>query len=128
MLLIIKLNYMGYFEARKARWERNDKALRELAKAIIEKDNTIEVYHHEDQKNIEGLHIFKGDELCYIHFGEVPYRWTGPGNGSADVENLEMPYTVEDVLNGFHKLRSHTRYNDKKSYLRWYSFLTKFNG
>ena len=130
---------MGYLEARHARSIRNNDNLKNLADKVIAKDNSIEVYHNKNDNYIESIVFFKGEEIVSIGFHSVPFRWSGPpnfrefpkeGKRPKDGE-LEMPFTVEDVINGFSSIknvrhRHDTYFKSKKEYLDWCSYLVRY--
>ena len=132
---------MGYFEARKERLKRNDKALRELAENVLKADSEVEAYFYYDSKLQDNVLFFKGDAINSVSFHEVPYHWSGCGVRShggiqKDGHDICMPFNVEDVLITFKPVTNiifrhpHNRpteyFKSKVQYLEWNSFYKRF--
>ena len=128
-----------YLTAYRARMERNDKELKELAVNVLKADSTIEVYFHKDENKFQdSVVFFKEEQINFIGFHEVPYRWSGcgfhehSGRSNPGGENSSMPFTVDDVLNTFHsvtevKWRQPNEYfKSKEQYLKWSSYLKRW--
>lgn len=126
-----------YLEAYRERLERNQSNLFDLAKAILKINPAIEIYHHKDEKRLKsGIVFFDGEKINNINFHEVPYRWSGCGftefgKSHSGIEGSEMPFSNEDVLTTFKPITSERKsinenFKTKEQYLKWYSFLTKF--
>ena len=123
---------MGYIEAYKARMIRNNDELLQLAKEVNEKDPTVEIYKYKSELNIAHLTFFKGEEINSIGFHEVPYHWSGCNVGDhSGLDNISMPFTVDDVLSTFHSVKRvlykqpNEYYKTKKGYLKFNSYLEK---
>jgi len=125
---------MGYFKARAERTIRNNDNLKHLADMVMEADSRIEVYHHKSVPYIESITFFKGEEINTIGFHDIPFRWSGcgfkeiktHGDKRAKGGQLEMPFTVADVLNNFEAIQPNHRFKTKEEYLKWYNYLTKY--
>ena len=127
-----------YWTAYSERLERNQNDLLQLARDIIKKDSSIEVYvHHGFPKRfITNIVFFKGDLKNEVAFHEVPYRWSGCGyeefgKSHPGGENSSMPFDANDVLNTFKHVNKYKKrqpnvyFKSKKEYLEWYSFYKK---
>ena len=127
-----------YLTDYRARLERNDKALKNLADEVIKAEPEIEVYFHYNNKFQNNVIFFKGEYINTITFHEVPYRWSGCGysefgkshNGD---DNVSMPFDVNDVLTTFKPITSILKsqpdkhFKSKEQYLKWYSFYERYN-
>ena len=125
----------NYWTARKARFERNQNDLLELAKKVKEKYPSIEIYvHHEyPQAYLKSITFFKDEMINSIGFHEVPYHWSGCGyKEHSGGENVSMPFDEDDVFRTFKPITSilfrqpNEHFKSKEQYLKWYSFLKKF--
>ena len=125
---------MGYFEARFARRTRNNDALKNLADKVMKEDSSVQAYYCRNDEEIESITFIKGEEISTISFTEVPFQWSGPEERSAEnQENIAMPYTAKDVLGSFYSIKNvkhrHDSYfQSKEEYLKWCSYLIKYNG
>jgi len=122
-----------YWTAYRARLERNDKELKELAKKVIESNPNIEVYFHHEDKFQNNVLFFNGESINSVSFHEVPYYWSGCGfTDHYGGENSSMPFDVDDVMNTFKSIRSikyrqpNEYFKSKEQYLKWYSFYKRF--
>lgn len=127
-----------YLTAYGDRLKRNQAALLQLIKDVLAKDNTIEAYTHNDflrgERHLEGVVFIKDDSINSIHFHEVPYRWSGCGYGEFERahsggENNSMPFEAQDVIHTFKPIQKNSYMKDssKESYLKWHSYLGKYN-
>lgn len=130
---------MNYFEAHRARMQRNNDALLKLADEVIEADSSIEVYICRNDNLQSSVSFFKGELINGIGFHEVPYHWSGCGiSDHSGGENISMPFTVDDVLKSFSPVTNivnrrptqHTveYFKSKEQYLKWCSYLKQYNG
>lgn len=127
-----------YFTARKLRFERNQADLIQLIKDVQLIDNTVEAYVHSDypKRFMERVTFIRGEEINTIRFHEVPYRWSGCGysenhNSHWGGENSKMPFTAEDVIKTFQPIKGLRKsqvelFKDKEHYLKWCSYLKKY--
>ncbi len=120
---------MDFWEAKTARYKRNEEAILKLVKEVLADDSEIEVYVHNSDKVISSVTFFKGEQINSISFHEVPYRWSGCGfkeHGGSN-HNLEIPFELNDVLTTFYPisnilLRQPNEYfKSKEQYLKWCS-------
>lgn len=127
---------MGYWEAYRARLDRNQADLLKLAADVMAADNEVEVYRHHDEKRaVSSITFFKGEEINSVSFHEVPYRWSGCGYGEhngchSGGDNVSMPFDVNDVLTTFKPVKGMRKsqvevFKTKDQYLKWCSWLTK---
>ena len=123
---------MDYWEARTARYKRNQEDILQLAKDVMIAYPEIEVYVHNSDRIISSITFFKGESINSVSFHEVPYHWSGCGfkeHGGGD--NCCMPFDVNDILTTFKPvsdilLRQPNEYfKSKEQYLKWCSWLKK---
>jgi hypothetical protein len=125
-----------YFKAYRARLERNHNALVQLIKDVQKKDNSVEAYINRNDELINHVVFIKDESINSIGFHEVPYRWSGCGYKETHSshwggENSSMPFTADDVLSTFtpikgSRLSQLESFKDKKHYLKWCSYLKKY--
>lgn len=122
-----------YFEARKARFIRNEEALIQLIKDVKEKNPNVEVYVYKNQPFIDSVTFFLGEDINGVGFHEVPYRWSGCGYTEYQKSHhgLEMPFTANDILTTFSPVTNWKKSNveyfkSKDHYLKWCSYLINY--
>jgi len=121
-----------YFTDYRARLERNQEALLELAVNVIQADPEVEVYLSNDGAFHRSVIFFKGETINSVSFHEVPYRWSGCGvTNHSGGENVSMPFNVDDVLTTFKPITSilwrqpNEYFKSKEQYLKWCSYLKR---
>ena len=114
---------------------RNERYLLSLAAEVQKIDPSIKCYVHEDDTRIlSGLCFIKKETINFIHFHEVPYRWSGCGF-SAHEEScyvLENPFTANDVTSTFQPITTQRKkYNEffktVEQYVSWHTWLKPLN-
>lgn len=125
---------MNYFEARKLRYIRNQEEIIHLIEEVQKLDESVEAYVHHDNRYIDNVVFFKGEEINSVSFQEVPYHWSGCGckshTGLGDSQQL--PFTAEDVLGTFNPVtgllfrQPNEKFRSKEHYLKWYGFLINY--
>ena len=122
---------MDFWEARTARYKRNEEVILKLVKEVLETDSEIEAYIHNSDRVISSVVFFKREDINSISFHEVPYRWSGCGfkeHGGSNY-NLEIPFELNDVLTTFKPVSSillrqpNEYFQSKEQYLKWCSWL-----
>jgi hypothetical protein len=126
---------MTYLEAYSARLERNAQELKNLIHEVQKLQPKIKAYVS-NHGIIQGVVFIDGENINSIHFHEVPYRWSGCGYsefGKSHIggENVSMPFTANDVINGFTPVTSknhthNTKFKNMEQYLKWCSYLTEY--
>ena len=126
---------MTYLEAYSARLARNEQELKNLIHEVQKLHPKIKAYVS-NNGIIQGVVFIDGENINSIHFHEVPYRWSGCGYSEFGKshyggENMAMPFTVEDVINGFSPITSknhthNTKFQNIEQYLKWCSYLTEY--
>jgi len=119
---------MGYFKARGEREIRNNEDLHKLIKKLLKKDSAIKAYRNTNDPVFERVVFIKDESICSISFMEVPFTWVGPDTESATIKReLQMPYTVKDVLGAFKPITTIRHFRDYfrtiEQYLEWCSYL-----
>ena len=125
---------MTYFEARRARAQRNHESLYNLAKDIIAIEPEMEVYVNRNDTVHEAMVFIHGETVNRVLFLEVPFRWDDPIPENGYLYNNQMPYTPRDIIENMEPIDYHKghinepiRYTDKESFLKWQSYLVPIN-
>ncbi len=126
----------NYFDAYRARLERNQADLLNLANEVKKLLPEIEVYVNRDYPNrlLSSITFIHGETINTIAFHDVPYRWAGCGfrewsYSHSGGENSSMPFTAVEVLQTMQpitkvKKRQNEFFKSKSNLLSWWSFLT----
>ena len=125
----------SYMTDYKRRLVKNNLALQQLAKDVMEIDPLVTAYLHHDESHLNHYMVFfRGEEINSITFREAPYHWVGCGhsNHPGKDKSVDMPFESMDVLSTFKPVTSVINrqpdeyFKSREHYLKIYSFLKPY--